>query len=198
MNPDFADMLSALSAAGVDFLIVGAHALAAHGVPRATGDLDIWVRPTPDNAARTLQALTAFGAPLTDLSAEDLTRPDTVFQMGVPPARIDILSGITGVSFEEAWARRVVVPLSGLDVPVAIEGRLRRQQDGRRPSQGPCGHGPSRRSRRAGLTAVTRRGNPKPARRRPTRCSSSAACCRPGSSCAGGCSWASPRPARRR
>ena len=56
MNPDFADMLSALSAAGVEFLIVGAHALAAHGVPRATGDLGIWVRPTPDNAARTLQA----------------------------------------------------------------------------------------------------------------------------------------------
>ena len=64
MNPDFADILSALSAAGVEFLIVGAHALAAHGVPRATGDLDIWVRPTPDNAARTLRALAAFGAPL--------------------------------------------------------------------------------------------------------------------------------------
>jgi hypothetical protein len=118
MNPDFADILSALSAAGVEFLIVGAHALAAHGVPRATGDLDIWVRPTADNAARTLQALAAFGAPLTDLSAEDLTRPDTVFQMGLPPARIDILSGITGVRFEEAWGRRVVVHLSGLNVPV--------------------------------------------------------------------------------
>ena len=74
MNPDFADILSALSAAGVEFLIVGAHALAAHGVPRATGDLDIWVRPTPDNAARTLRALAAFGAPLSDLSVEDLTR----------------------------------------------------------------------------------------------------------------------------
>jgi hypothetical protein len=118
MNPDFADMLSALSAAGVDFLIVGAHALAAHGVPRATGDLDIWVRPTPDNATRTLQALAAFGAPLTDLSVDDLTRPDTVFQMGLPPARIDILSGITGVSFDEAWARRVTVSLAGGDVPV--------------------------------------------------------------------------------
>ena len=92
MNPDFADILSALSAAGVEFLIVGAHALAAHGVPRATGDLDIWVRPTPDNAARTLRALAAFGAPLSDLSVEDLTRTDTVFQMGLPPARIDILS----------------------------------------------------------------------------------------------------------
>jgi hypothetical protein len=118
MNPDFADILSALSAAGVEFLIVGAHALAAHGVPRATGDLDIWVRPTPDNGARTLRALAAFGAPLSDLSVEDLTRTDTVFQMGLPPARIDILSGITGVSFADAWERRVTVHLAGGDVAV--------------------------------------------------------------------------------
>lgn len=118
MNPDFADMLSALSEAGVDFLIVGAHALAAHGVPRATGDLDIWVRPTADNAQRTLAALQAFGAPLADLTREDLTRPDTVFQMGLPPARIDILSGITAVSFDEAWDRRVVIQLLGR--PVAV------------------------------------------------------------------------------
>jgi hypothetical protein len=118
MNPDFADILSALSAAGVEFLIVGAHALAAHGVPRATGDLDIWVRPTPDNAIRTLRALAAFGAPLSDLSVEDLTRPDTVFQMGLPPARIDILSGITGVSFADAWERRVTVRLAEGEVAV--------------------------------------------------------------------------------
>ena len=118
MNPDFADMLSALSAAGVDFLIVGAHALAAHGVPRATGDLDIWIRPTPDNAARTLRALSAFGAPLADLSIDDLTRPDTVFQIGLPPSRIDIVSGITGVSFDDAWERRVPVVLPGGSVDV--------------------------------------------------------------------------------
>lgn len=118
MNPDFADMLSALSAAGVEFLIVGAHALAAHGVPRATGDLDIWVRPSPDNADRTLRALVSFGAPLSDLSPEDLTRPDTVFQIGLPPARIDILSGITGVSFDEAWSRRILVRVGQFEVPV--------------------------------------------------------------------------------
>jgi hypothetical protein len=118
MNPDFADMLSALSAAGVEFLIVGAHALAAHGVPRATGDLDVWIRPTPDNAVRTMQALTAFGAPVADLSADDLTRPDTVFQIGLPPSRIDIVSGITGVSFDEAWERRLPVVLPGGTVEV--------------------------------------------------------------------------------
>ncbi len=118
MNPDFADILSALSAAGVEFLIVGAHALAAHGVPRATGDLDIWVRPTPDNATRTLRALAAFGAPLSDLSVDDLIKTDTVFQMGLPPARIDILSGITGVNFTEAWERRVTVRLGQDEVGV--------------------------------------------------------------------------------
>ena len=79
MNRDFVEILSELFAAGADFLVVGAHALAAHGVPRATGDLDIWVRPTPDNADRVLEALRRFGAPLHDLSRDDLTRVDTVF-----------------------------------------------------------------------------------------------------------------------
>jgi len=118
MNTDFSDMLSALSEAGVDFLIVGAHALAAHGVPRATGDLDIWIRPTPENATRALQALVAFGAPLGGLTVEDLTRPDTVFQIGLPPSRIDILSGITGVTFADAWEHRVAVHLPEGEVAV--------------------------------------------------------------------------------
>jgi len=94
MNPDFAEMLSALSEAGADYLIVGAHALAAHGLPRATGDLDIWVRPTPANARCVISALRVFGAPLFDLSEADLTESTTVFQIGVVPNRIDILTGI--------------------------------------------------------------------------------------------------------
>ncbi|HEY6360716.1 MAG TPA: DUF6036 family nucleotidyltransferase [Vicinamibacterales bacterium] len=118
MNRDFVEILSELFAAGADFLVVGAHALAAHGVPRATGDLDIWVRPTPENADRVLEALRRFGAPLYDLSRDDLTRADTVFQIGVPPARVDILAGISGVGFDDAWRRRVIVPIDGVDVPV--------------------------------------------------------------------------------
>jgi hypothetical protein len=118
MNRDFVEMLSELSAAGVDFLIVGAHALAVLGIPRATGDLDIWIRPTTENAERVLAALQRFGAPLFDLTTYDLTRADTVFQIGVPPARIDILSGISGVSFDEAWGRRTIAALEGLAVPV--------------------------------------------------------------------------------
>ena len=118
MNRDFAEMLSALSEAGAEFLIVGAHALAAHGVPRATGDLDIWVSATPANARRVMQALTAFGAPLHDLTLDDLTRLDTVFQIGVPPSRVDILTGVSGVQFDDAWPRRVALYLEGAVVSV--------------------------------------------------------------------------------
>jgi hypothetical protein len=116
MNRDFAEMLSALSVAGVRFLIVGAHALAAHGAPRATGDLDIWIDATPENAARVLAALGTFGAPLLDLSAADLCTPETVFQIGVPPARIDILTSISGVEFGDAWSRRIEVPIGDLRI----------------------------------------------------------------------------------
>ena len=94
MNRDFVEMLSALSAAGVRFLVVGAHALAAHGAPRATGDLDIWVDVSRENAARVLEALGHFGAPLFDLTIDDLCARNTVFQIGLPPSRIDILTGI--------------------------------------------------------------------------------------------------------
>jgi len=118
MNPDFVEMLSELSASGAEFLVVGAHALAAHGYPRATGDLDIWVRADTENAPRVLEALRRFGAPLFDLSVEDLARPGTVFQIGTAPARIDILTGVSGLTFEQAWPRRTSVRLGGLSVGV--------------------------------------------------------------------------------
>ena len=118
MNPDFRDMLSALSAARVEFLVVGAYALAVHGVPRATGDIDLWVRPTRENAERTLEALRGFGAPLTGLTAEDLCRPGTVYQIGVAPRRIDLLTAIDGVGFDEAWSSRTPVEIAGLHVDV--------------------------------------------------------------------------------
>lgn len=118
MNRDFAEMLSALSEAGAEFLVVGAHALAAHGVPRATRDLDIWINPTPDNAARVMKALRAFGAALMDLTEEDLTTPGTVFQIGVEPFRIDILTAISGVTFDEAWKNRLPLDIEGVRVLV--------------------------------------------------------------------------------
>jgi hypothetical protein len=117
VNRDFVEMLSALCAAGVEFLVVGAHALAAYGRPRATGDLDIWLRPTSENARRVLTALKAFGAPLFDLTLEDLEKPENVFQIGVVPCRIDLLTSITGIDFDVAWANRTELRIEGLVVP---------------------------------------------------------------------------------
>jgi hypothetical protein len=118
MNRDFVEMLAALRDAGAEYLVVGAHAVAAHGRPRATGDLDLWVRPTPENARRVYSALAAFGAPLDQLRVEELTEPDLIYQIGVVPARIDILTGISGVEFVEAWAGRITIRLGELEVPV--------------------------------------------------------------------------------
>lgn len=128
MNRDFDEMLAALSEAGAEFLIVGAHAVAVHGRPRATGDLDLWVRPSADNAARVWRALSAFGAPLTQLTPAELERPDVVFQIGVPPSRIDVLTGISGVTFDEAWPRRVMVTVSGRSVAVLGRDELIRNK----------------------------------------------------------------------
>jgi hypothetical protein len=102
LNEDYKDMLLCLQSEGVNFILVGAYALAAHGFPRATLDIDIWVEPTVANAQKVYKALTKFGAPLKDISKEDLVSKDTVFQIGVPPRRIDIITGITGVEFAEA------------------------------------------------------------------------------------------------
>jgi hypothetical protein len=128
MNPDFSEMLSALSEAGADYMIVGAHALAAHGIPRATGDIDIWVRPSRENAARVLAALRAFGAPLFDLSEGDLERSGTVFQIGLVPNRIDILTAISGVTFEEAWPRKATFTIEGRALPFIAREDLERNK----------------------------------------------------------------------
>ena len=92
LNPDFRDMLSALSAKDADFLLVGAYAMAVHGYPRATGDMDIWIRRSDENAERVWQALKQFKAPMRNLTVEDLKTPDVVFQIGVahaPDRRLD-------------------------------------------------------------------------------------------------------------
>lgn len=106
-NPDFRDLFAELNAQEADFLVVGAHALAAHGHVRATKDLDVWVRANSENSKRVFRALASFGAPLSDLTAEDLATPNVVFQIGVPPIRIDIVTSIDGVTFEEAWPERL-------------------------------------------------------------------------------------------
>lgn len=119
MNEDFVEFLAALLAAEARFLVVGAHALAVHGVPRATGDIDVWIDRTPENVARVWRALADFGAPAEALGVRlaDLEAPDVVVQLGLPPRRIDLLTGVTGLTFAEAWATRVTHAVAGLPIP---------------------------------------------------------------------------------
>jgi hypothetical protein len=115
LNEDFREVLSALVREQVDFLVVGAYAVAFHGAPRMTGDLDILVRPNPDNSVRVWHALARFGAPLAAAGVQpaDLEKPGMVYQMGLPPRRIDVMTEISGLSFEDAWASRVPSDLEG-------------------------------------------------------------------------------------
>lgn len=115
---DFRDLLRAFVDREVRFLVVGGYALAIHGHPRATGDLDVWIDPAPANTGRAYAALEAFGAPLSDLTREDLATPGTVFQIGLPPLRIDVLTRLTAVEFGRAWERRIEADFEGVRVPV--------------------------------------------------------------------------------
>jgi len=111
-------MLSAFTAENVEYLVVGAYAMSAHGVPRATGDIDLWVRPSPDNAKRLMKALVRFGAPTLGMKAEEFEDPDLVFQIGIAPWRIDILTGIDGVTFDEATQSKKIIDIGGHEAPV--------------------------------------------------------------------------------
>lgn len=118
LNSHYSDMLRALSDARVKYLLVGAYAMGAHGYVRATSDLDVWVAPTPENADAVLKALEAFGAPLQGLTAADLQDPKIVFQVGVAPLRIDIMSGITGLEFEPAYENSHETKINGFTVRI--------------------------------------------------------------------------------
>ena len=117
---EFRDMLVELADAGAEFAVVGGHAVAFHGHPRATKDLDVLIRPTPDNAERVFRALAAFGAPLQafDVNQEDFATYDGVLQIGVPPRRIDLLNRIAGVSFDEVIREGSTFDLEGRTIRV--------------------------------------------------------------------------------
>ncbi|MBF0499423.1 MAG: hypothetical protein HQM09_04785 [Candidatus Riflebacteria bacterium] len=124
MNQDFKDLLSTFNEHHVDFMIVGAHALAAHGHVRATKDMDIWVRPDAENAGRVFQALATFGAPLQGLDEKDLATPGVVYQIGVAPVRIDILTEVDGLTFDEAWKERFPAKFAGVSTAVLSRRHL--------------------------------------------------------------------------
>lgn len=121
VSQDYRDLLSTLNDCKVRYLVVGAHALAYHTEPRFTKDFDIWVEASPDNAQRVFKALAAFGAPLANVSVSDFVAPDLIYQIGVPPCRVDVMTGISGVSFSAAWRKRKRAEYGG--IPINVLGR---------------------------------------------------------------------------
>ncbi|MDD5555745.1 MAG: hypothetical protein PHN82_00670 [bacterium] len=116
VQPDFRELLALFNERGIEYVIVGAYALAYHGAPRFTGDIDIYVRPTPENAYRIIEALTSFGFGSVGLKADDFQEPDHVVQLGVPPVRIDLVTSLTGVSWEQADAGKAAGTYGDVDV----------------------------------------------------------------------------------
>lgn len=114
MNADFKDLLKALNQQNAEYLVVGGWAVIEYTEPRYTKDLDVWVNPTRENAARVFQALRDFGAPLTSVNVEDFYDRTTIYQVGVAPIRVDVLKAIDGLEFEQAWANRVSIDCDGI------------------------------------------------------------------------------------
>jgi hypothetical protein len=129
LNEDYKDMLRALSEEKVRFLLVGAYALAAHGYPRATMDIDIWVMPSPSNADAVLRALRRFGAPLQNLTKEDLQKDGIIFQIGVAPRRIDIITTASGLQFEDTYGQSLSLNIEGIELHIpSIDDLIRNKR----------------------------------------------------------------------
>ena len=133
-NKDYRDMIECLQHEGVEFMLVGGYAVALHGWPRMTFDIDFWIMANPQNAAAVMRALKAFGAPLMDLKEEDFHKPGMVFQIGTEPQRIDILSAISGVAYEDAASRAVRMEVDGLSLKViALDDLIANKRASGRP-----------------------------------------------------------------
>ena len=118
LNNDYKEMLQCLSGENVKFLLVGAYALAVHGFPRATKDIDFFVWATPENAANLMRALAKFGAPMDGVAESDFSSEGVIFQIGNSPRRIDIITTIDGINFDQAYANRTIFTIEGVQIPV--------------------------------------------------------------------------------
>jgi hypothetical protein len=124
LNKDYKEMLQNLLDEKADFIVVGAYALAAHGYPRATGDLDIWIKPDEENSKKVYKALATFGAPISQIREDEFSQLGIIFQIGVIPRRIDIITTIDGVKYEEADADKILVEIEDLKIPVLSIDKL--------------------------------------------------------------------------
>ena len=134
MNSDFKDLLKAFNEEDVRYLVVGGYAYAEHVEPRYTKDLDVWIERTSENAGRVLTALREFGAPLQELSKDDLTAPGTFYQIGLPPNRIDIITQLEEMDFATCWERRKTVYFGELSVDyISLDDLLENKEHTARP-----------------------------------------------------------------
>jgi len=125
-NPDFSDLLRAFNDAGVEYLIVGAHAVMLYTEPRYTKDFDVWVRPSQSNAERVFRALAGFGAPLADTTPEHFTNVEVIYQIGVQPNRVDVMMDVAGLTFDEAWSQRTASTYGGTPTQYLSKGDVLR------------------------------------------------------------------------
>lgn len=124
MNEDYKEMLQSLLDQKVEFIIVGAYALAAHGFPRATGDMDVWIKPNEKNSKKVYKVLARFGAPINEIREDEFSQPGLIFQIGVVPRRIDIITKIDAVEFDEADSDKIFVDIDDLKIPVLSIDKL--------------------------------------------------------------------------
>ncbi len=117
IHRDFKEFIESFLSHGVEFMVIGGYAVAAYGRPRYTGDIDFFVRKSPENARRIVKALHQFFGPLPEITEENFLNDDRMSQFGLEPLRIDILINIKGIDFESAYPRRTTIHLSGIDIP---------------------------------------------------------------------------------
>ena len=128
LPPDFSAFLSSLNASGVEYLVVGGYAVGYHGYSRTTGDIDVWIRQSPDNAERGVEAIRSFGFDTPNLIRERFLGDGQITRMGLPPNRIEVMTSLSGVSFDEAWANRITSDWDGVLVPLIDLRRLRQNK----------------------------------------------------------------------
>ncbi len=124
LYPDFKELLTLFIGKKIDFLIIGGYALALHGYPRFTGDLDIFINNSRDNVSKIVQALDEFGFGSLGLTAEDFLQRETVIQLGVAPVRVDLLTSLSGLSWNEADSNKVIREMNGLMIPFISKSDL--------------------------------------------------------------------------
>jgi len=134
LNEDYKDILQLLLKEKVKFLVVGAYALGVHGYPRATGDIDIWVEATNKNAKKIFEVLVKFGSPVKEVSEETFSIKGIVFQIGLAPRRIDLITEIDGVSFDEAYKNKKIINIQNLKIPfLSLQDLIRNKKATGRP-----------------------------------------------------------------